>query len=76
MEKPDLALVETEQLVKELTNRFDAFICRGIQVKVEGQGSSARDAYFRYYRGNFAVTIGLAVITLVDLVWGNYAINK
>ena len=52
----DLSLIETEDLVKALSSRFEGFICCGVQC---GGGEGKADRYYQYYNGSIATAKGL-----------------
>lgn len=57
----ELGLIETETLVKELMNRFDAIVIMGIQKSPEAS-KKGQDFYYHNYCGGLATCLGLAGI--------------
>ena len=55
----DLSLVETEELVKALSSRFDGVIVCGVQ---NGGGNKKEDRYYQYYNGSIATAKGLIFV--------------
>ena len=55
----DISLVETDVLVKALSERFEGFICCGVQ---RGGGEGKADRYYQFYSGSIATAKGLVFV--------------
>jgi len=51
----NLQLIPTQQLIDELSSRFDHFIATGIHLL----GKTKMDEVYRYYKGNTYLCLGL-----------------
>lgn len=63
----DLSLIETETLISEIFNRFDSFVCFGVQKRTKKN----TDTFYRRWGGGDAECIGLADL-VKDIIKHDY----
>lgn len=63
----DLSFIETETLLNEVFNRFDAMVVMGIQKRTKPN----QDTYYRRWSGGNAFGVGLAEI-LKNIILEDY----
>ena len=67
----NLTLISLEDLLNEIFNRFDGFICMGIQRDT----AKNMDSYYRRWAGSSATCLGLCDL-LYNIIKDDYMSNK
>ena len=60
---PDLTLISLDDLLNEVFNRFDGFVCMGTQKKTQAN----LDVYFRRWAGGSATCVGLCKLLELEI---------